>query len=205
MDYYIDLAMHLLRECLNDASSDARDSDSAALPFHFMRLISLYENGRDGGPFPLTNRDFGAHNLLVNDNFEIIGPIDLDGVIAAPIGMVAQYPALTWLQREPPGFIHTNPFAIECIRMTVPNLIEYQQSLARAESRVGGNESQKTPIADMMLSNVTSVIQGLLEYEMHSSSANDNRMVSYRWLRMHDKPERVSTWSVRYHRRASSV
>jgi hypothetical protein len=91
MDYYTDLANHALQVCVADAAPDVQTSCSFAIPILFKHLISLYgQNSSTGGPFSLTNRDFGAHNLLVNDDFEIIGVIDLDGVMAAPIEVVAQ-------------------------------------------------------------------------------------------------------------------
>ena len=36
----------------------------------------------------------------MNDDFEIIGVIDVDGVMAAPIEVVAQNPPLTGLERD---------------------------------------------------------------------------------------------------------
>jgi hypothetical protein len=65
------------------------------------------------GPFRLTNRDFGAHNLLVDDDFDIVVVIDFDGVMAAPLAAVAQYPALSFLDPDPPGFVPTMPAAVE--------------------------------------------------------------------------------------------
>jgi aminoglycoside/choline kinase family phosphotransferase len=53
-------------------------------------LVSLEgRHNNRGGPFSLKNRDFGVHNLLVNDGFETIGVIDLDGFMAAPTDVVA--------------------------------------------------------------------------------------------------------------------
>jgi hypothetical protein len=66
------------------------DVQTIAIPILFKHLISLYgQNSSRGGPFSITNRDFGAHNLLVNDDFKIIGVIDFDGVMAAPIEVIA--------------------------------------------------------------------------------------------------------------------
>jgi len=116
MDYYDDLANHVLRVCVADAVPEVQESSSFAVPMLFKHLISLYgySIGRNI-PFGLTNRDFGAHNFLVNDEIEIIGVIDFDGVMAAPIELVAQYPRLTELDREPPGHVETRPLVIERI------------------------------------------------------------------------------------------
>jgi hypothetical protein len=40
--------------------------------------------------FGLANRDSSAHNVLVDDNLNIVGPVDLDWATAAPIEAVAR-------------------------------------------------------------------------------------------------------------------
>ena len=110
----------------------SKQSCSFAIPILFKHLISVYGQNSSRGPFSLTNRDFGAHNLLVNDNFEIIGVIDFDGVMAAPIEVVAQYPSLTGLEREPPGHVETRLLAIDRMKRTEPKLKEYKTSPSRA-------------------------------------------------------------------------
>ena len=68
----------------------------------FKDLIARYgyaENNR--GPFKLTIVDLGAHNLLVNRQFKIIGVTGFDRLMAAPIELVAQFPIFTGLERMP--------------------------------------------------------------------------------------------------------
>ncbi|PVH70379.1 hypothetical protein DL98DRAFT_661210 [Cadophora sp. DSE1049] len=158
MDYFTDLANHALQ----------------------------VQNSSRTGPFSLTNRDFGAHNLLVNDDFEIIGLIDFDGVMAAPIEVVAQYPPLTGLEREPPGHVETRPFAIDRIKRTEPKLKEYKNLVEIAEARMGDSMNGEASIANMMLSNATSVFQGMLRFASHQKFVNDKWMEAYlRLLREH--------------------
>jgi len=96
MGYHADLANHALQVCVRHAAPNVQTSCSFAIPILFKHLMSLYGHSSSmGGPFSLADRDFGAHNLLVKDNFETVGVIDLDRVIAAPIEVVAQYPVLT--------------------------------------------------------------------------------------------------------------
>lgn len=141
-----------------------------------------------GGPFRLTNRDFGAHNLLVNDSFERVSVIDLDGVMAAPIEVVAQYPTLTGLSREPPGHVETKPAAIERIKRTEPKLKEYKDMVGNAEVAIGLGNEKNTPIADLMLSDAASVFQGILRYQGHQDFVNDAWMKGYlKLLRDHIK------------------
>lgn len=187
MDYYTHLANQALQVCATYAEPDVQTSCSFAVPILFKHLISLYGQNLDGrGPFSLTNRDFGAHNLLVNDDFEILGVIDFDGVMAAPIEVVAQYPQATGLQREPPGDVETRPFAIDRIKRTEPKLQEYKNLVEIAELRMGGSMNREGSIASMMLSNATSVYQGLIEYLSFQAYVNDKWMEAYlRLLREH--------------------
>ena len=55
---------------------------SFALPLLFKELVRQYCSDDTGLP-PSTNQDFGFHNILVDDNFFIIGVIDFDEVMAA--------------------------------------------------------------------------------------------------------------------------
>ncbi|KAJ4304254.1 hypothetical protein N0V88_001867 [Collariella sp. IMI 366227] len=89
-------------------------------PCHYAAKFSLGQFYVPTGPFRLTNRDFEAHNTLVNSDFNIVGVIDFDGVIAAPLEVVAQYPVLSCLQIEPLGVVYTNPVAVE--RVTEPEV-----------------------------------------------------------------------------------
>lgn len=125
------------------------------------------------------NRDFGAHNLLVNDNFERIGLIDLDGVMAAPIEAVAQYPVLSGLDREPPGHVETRPAAKDRIRRTEPQLKESRDLIGTAKTAMKIVDEGNTPIANLMLSDAASVLQGLLRYRSHQKFVNDKWMEAY--------------------------
>lgn len=87
--------------------------------------MSLYGSSTSG-PFRLANRDFGAHNLLVNEEFDIVGVIDFEGVMAAPIEVVAQYPTLTELDRGPPGHVPTVQAAFDRVKRVAPQLKEYK-------------------------------------------------------------------------------
>ncbi|KAK5218482.1 hypothetical protein LTR47_011704 [Exophiala xenobiotica] len=180
MDYYADLANHALQDCVANAAADVQTSCSFAVPVIFKHLISVYSHDRtSAGHFKLTNRDFGAHNLLVNNDFEIIGVIDLDGVMAAPIEMVAQYPQLSGLERETPGHIETRPLAIARISRTAPKLEEYKNFVEAAEVESGCNKKGEPTIASMMLSDATSVLQGLLCYTSHQKFVNETWMEGY--------------------------
>jgi hypothetical protein len=108
--YYDDLVDHLLKSA--STSDELKRSQSFMLPSILGHLMRTHQEEKSG-PFRLTNRDFGAHNILVNDNFDIVGVIDFDGVMAAPLEAVAQYPILSFLDVDPPGVVYTAPAAGE--------------------------------------------------------------------------------------------
>ncbi|EXJ80739.1 hypothetical protein A1O3_07023 [Capronia epimyces CBS 606.96] len=181
MDYYADLANHALQDCVANAGADFQTSWSFAIPVLFKHLISVYGHDNDStgaGPFKLTNRDFGAHNLLVNNDFEIIGVIDLDGVMAAPIDVVAQYPQLSGLAREPPGHVETRPLAIDRISRTTPKLEEYKNFVETTEAELVPKKGEPT-MANLFLSDTASTFQGLLCYASHQKFVNDKWMEAY--------------------------
>ena len=180
LDYYADLANHTLQVCVRSAALDVQTSCSFAIPALFKHLISIYGHTNSmGGPFSLVNRDFGAHNVLVNDDFDIVGAIDFDGVMAAPIEIVAQYPVLTGLEREPPEHVETRPAAIDRIRRTGPRLQEYKVMIEIAEAGIGISNERNPSVASLMFSEAASIVQGLLRYSSHQRSVNDKWMEAY--------------------------
>jgi hypothetical protein len=98
--------------------------------------------------------------------------------MAAPIEVVTQYPPLTGLEREPPGHVETRPLAIDRIKSTEPKLKEYKTLVETAEARMRGSMNGQASIANMMLSDATSVFQDLLGFASHQKFVNDKWMVS---------------------------
>ncbi|KAF5556993.1 kinase-like domain-containing protein [Fusarium napiforme] len=180
LEYYENLSNHALQVCVQHGSPDVNTASSFANPILFKHLMSLYRQQKSSEEsFSLVNRDFGAHNLFVNEKFQIVGVIDFDGVMAAPIEVVAQYPVLTGLNREPPGCVETRPAAIERIERTKPKFKEYKEMLAAAERKLGNDDEGATPIADLLLSDAASVFQGLVRYQGHQVFVNDQWMEAY--------------------------
>ncbi|KAF9761851.1 hypothetical protein IL306_003659 [Fusarium sp. DS 682] len=180
MEYYNDLVNYVLQVCVHEASPDVQTASSFANPILFKHLMSLYSCGNSNqGPFSLVNRDFGAHHLLVDDEFQIVGVIDFDCVMAAPIEVAAQYPVLTELGLEPPGYVETSPDDLERIRRTEPKLKEYKEMVQAAEFNMGINDKGKALIGDLLLSDAASAFQGLLRYQCHQAFVNDKWMDVY--------------------------
>jgi len=182
MDFYTDLAPHAILVCETEAPIEVRQSSSFELPRLFERLMSMLGNRDNPGPFGLANRDFGAHNLLVNGDFEIVGMIDFDGVMAAPIEVVAQFPQLTGLDREAPGHLETRPAALERIKKVAPQLTKYRDMVASALAELDSSGSVGVNIAETMMSDAASAVQGLKSYGSHQKHVNDYWMEAYRML-----------------------
>lgn len=187
-DYYSDMTDHALEMCAKYADSAVHTATSFANPILFKHLMSLC--GREynkQATFSLTNRDFGAHNLLVNENFEILGVIDLDNVIAAPIETVAQFPEQTGMTLGPPGHVETRPLAIQRIKAEEPKIRAYQSFVDEAEVR--SSKQPEARFAALMLLDAASLCRGLRNYESYQKWVNDNWQEAYlRILHKHLKP-----------------
>ena len=180
--YYEDCAKHAEEVASRDAPDEVKERESYHLPSMVPPLMAALEPRN--GTFGLANRDLGAHNLLVNDDFDILGLTDFDGVMAAPAGVVAQLPSLTsGLQREPPGHVETKPFVIERIEMDMPKLKEYEEMLSDAALEGGYDAASLCGrLSSLAFSEAASVVQGLEEYGMHRASKNDIWMGVYQRL-----------------------
>lgn len=172
-EYYDDLVDHLLKSA--SSRDELKESPSFMLPSILSHLVRIHSEEKSG-PFRLTNRDFGAHNILVNDNFEIVGVIDFDGVMAAPLEAVAQYPTLSFLDIDPPGAVYTAPAAIERVKRTAPRLQHYKELLGRFEAEATGE--QETKVADRLGSTSASVYRGMQAYAQHQDFVNEKWMTA---------------------------
>jgi len=47
---------------------------------------------RDHGPFPLCHGDFGHNNIVVDDEYRVLGVIDWESAFAAPWEVLADFP-----------------------------------------------------------------------------------------------------------------
>ena len=179
--YFADVAEHALQVCVNNAAPEVLTSASFSLPVVFTHLMKLVGSDHTSGhslaaPFCLTNRDFGPHNVLVDDDFHIVGVIDLDGIMAAPYEVAAQFPVLAGLDPEPPGHVETRPMALERIARTKPLIREYNNMVKEIEERFNPRGCK---IWNIMLSNGARAVQGLNGYKSHQNHVNENWMRAY--------------------------
>ena len=66
--------------------------DTGDLPLLFSACINAIHHDYMEKDFGLANRDLGLHNLIVDKEFNVVGLIDLDFVISAPLHVVANLP-----------------------------------------------------------------------------------------------------------------
>ena len=180
-EYYTALASHALSVAESDAPPEARQSKAFALPNMFPELMRLYGTTGQEGPFSLVNRDFGAHNVLVDDEFSIVGVIDFDGVMAAPIEKVAQFPLFMGLERPIPGHVETRPKALELRQKRAPLLeryCEYVKEAAAGQAAVAGQE-KPCNLAEHLLSDAASISRGLDRYGAHQKDVNERWLAAY--------------------------
>src|SRR3569833_438714 len=178
--YFNDVAGHELKSALvySDFNPQDRQRASLALPTVFKELMST--SCIDGnGPFSLTRRDFCAHNVLVNDEFEIIPVIDFDAVLAAPIELAAQFPRLVRLDRPPPGDVPEAPLMREYVQETLPKLRLYQAMLLDEVIRLGTAEDHGNSIGRVILSEGAAIVFGLESYRAHQDWINNRWMGFY--------------------------
>lgn len=71
-DYYYDLSNDLLRRAATRAPKAIKESPAFILPVLLVHLLGIYGKETEG-PLRLFNKDLGAHNILVDDDFNIVG------------------------------------------------------------------------------------------------------------------------------------
>lgn len=169
---YNDIAEYALRR---SASYDEITSrHSFAVPLVFKNLVPrLCSN--DTGPFSLANLNFGFNNVLVDENFFMIGVIDLDGVVAAPKEVVGQFPTMSGLDPPAPGIPPKNSLVLEMEKKERP-LIESYAALLREIAH--GRERQ---IFAGIMTNRHALIRGLDAFGTQEY-VNDMWMDSFLYL-----------------------
>ncbi|KAG4439075.1 hypothetical protein IFR05_005417 [Cadophora sp. M221] len=105
MEYYRALSKHAFAIANKYANPKVKDKVAfKEVPKLFERLMELLvENKPQEKSYGIANRNFGAHNLLVGDDFNIMCLTDFDCVMSAPTAAVARLPRQCSLYRDIPG------------------------------------------------------------------------------------------------------
>jgi hypothetical protein len=111
----------------------------------------------------LANLDFGAHNLLVNENFEIVGLIGLTDVVAAPLEIAAQLPHDTFLERPVPGEDKLDEADAENLLARWGMINEYILMIDEAAKKYPGIENVQL-LGPAMASESARIVQSALQW-----------------------------------------
>ncbi|KAI9719498.1 MAG: hypothetical protein M1828_006205 [Chrysothrix sp. TS-e1954] len=186
IEYYKDRAEYSLEHCREvkycrwDPEKELHKERSFLLPVLFRDLMpKLEDKVANKGPFGLANSDYGANNVLVDTDFNIIALIDFDCVMAAPIEQVAQFPSLTCLEPDTPYVVQTEPAVLERMEISVPKVRAYKELIAEAERRRLEEGKGVTHISHLMLSDGAYVMQSMTEFRMHTAPCNDDWLLAY--------------------------
>ena len=91
-EYYDAVATQRNRRCSLQRARDSDKLDAGDLPLFFSICISAIPHDYVEEDFGLANRDLGLHNLIIDKEFKVVGLIDLDFIISAPLHVVANLP-----------------------------------------------------------------------------------------------------------------
>ncbi|CAK1356491.1 unnamed protein product [Cercospora beticola] len=180
--YWSDLVKSYHTTAEQQGSLQLKNSPSFQLPSKFLKLIKSYGK-LDQKKFCLVNRDFRTHNVLVNDNFEIVGVIDFKSVMAAPIEMVAQFPSFSGLDRPMPFYqeIKKGARTLDWIKATQPYLDKYVDNLRKA-AEASSNKEDMLEIVQWMMEDGASILEGLQKYRQHWLFVNEAWWKAYEKL-----------------------
>ena len=139
-EFYSAISKHRFRSVtehmLDDNLEAEQCQENLYLPFAFNNLMPMFTDcADDHGPFSLTNPDLGFHNIVLDGNLDIVGVIDCDMVLAAPIHVVAQVSGLAELDRPPPGFRTRDEEAREWYEKGTEDFNKFVEMLKAAEER----------------------------------------------------------------------
>lgn len=179
-EYYTALISHRMVVAENDAEPEVKDSKNFSFPSRLKESMHRFQTP-GLTRFGLANRDFGAHNVLVDDEFNIVGFIDFDGVMAAPPATVAQLPIFTDVWRPIPGHVETRELAVARMEKTAHLLPQYveliRSAVAKHELESGNGDANR--LADDIVSGPASLVQGLDEFGQHCEPINGRWSTAY--------------------------
>lgn len=84
----------MLEERLRGACGEYFDEVNASIASFPDSIAAIADrlSGFDHGPFPLCHGDFGHNNVIVDDNYKILGVIDWEHAFAGPWEVFADFP-----------------------------------------------------------------------------------------------------------------
>ncbi|KAM5440082.1 hypothetical protein McanCB56680_002194 [Microsporum canis] len=201
IDYYKYITGEIIQDAARRTQASSQDT-TVLLPALFNTLIARWSNHL--GPFGMTITSLGAHNVLVNERFEVQALIDPEGLIAAPIEIQAQLPYSMGLQMEPPSYIALSPMDKLRINNIMERVKEYRSLLKDADRLIyGGNlrAADDVPLYRAVLSPAAVLYQGMVEYRTLGESLSNKWLVTYSNMARESRlpgPENQDSFPVSY-------
>ncbi len=148
------------------------------LPLLFKELMPTLSDGKlNETSFGLANLDFGVHNILVDENYNVLAVIDLADVISAPLHVVAQVPRMSNLERSTPGDLEIHHFAVERLKKAGPRIDQFIDLVKDAERRICELEGVRSPgVAAAIYSDGAELVRGLFDHR------NGSERMNMRWI-----------------------
>lgn len=179
MDYYRSLAKHSLQHCVRKAPFKVHDDSSFAIPVLFERLMESYADPKSTrGPFGLAKLDFHPGNILVDENFDIVGLIDVDGIMPSPIEVQATLPLFCGFDSDFP-LCDPKPENMERMECARSKTLQYQQMVQEWERTTETAQNRPVLPGALMLSNTAAILNGLTSYYMLSLRTNQGTMLAF--------------------------
>lgn len=146
-----------------------------------MRLFGndgQFPNNILANQFCLADTTLCPHNFLVDEEFHIIGFIDLRGVSVVPYDVAAQFPIPlhAGLDLEIHGHIGVRPLTIENMKRASPLVGEYIEMIKDIEETV--NPSGRK-LSEVMLSTGARIVRGFKQYRLYDKYFNERWMDVY--------------------------
>ncbi|KAF3482450.1 uncharacterized protein GIQ15_05209 [Arthroderma uncinatum] len=185
--YYDHLTKNALWGGASEAPADSQDT-MILIPALFKTLIARWST--HSGPYGLVHTGLGAHNVLVNEKFEVLALIDPKGLMTAPIEVQAQLPHRVGMRMKPPGCIAGSPKEEETMRVTMQRVKAHRKMLKEADEEytTTRNSMIGMPLWRAMLSPAAILVQGMVEY------GHFGEEVDKRWLVTLSNMVRQAQW-----------
>ena len=165
LEFYNAISKHRFRSTtehiLNNNLEAEQYKEYLFLPFLFNNLMPMFTDcADDHGPFSLTNPDLGFHNILLDGNLDIVGMIDCDMVLAAPVHVVAQVSLLAKLERPPPGLRTRDEETREWYEKGTEHFVRFLEMLKAAEERFECGNA----VSEAFVSDAAALYRGMNHY-----------------------------------------
>ena len=178
LEYYDAITKFRLHQYADEVlrtNLEANRNSRIELLLIFQELMPKFSDYmEEKGPFSLVNTDLGFHNLLVDERRSVVGVIDCDSFMVAPLHSLAQVPRYSSIHIATPGFATKTPKLGKVQRVGKTKFDLFVAQVAR--------KAPNTVIADTMDSDGIRLVQGLDRYRAHTGWINRDWISGYWYI-----------------------